>query len=136
MKRVAVFTGFSGSGKTTLVERLIPLLAARYGRVAAIKHTHHAVNDEHRGDSARFAAAGADPVILAGAGDAVTFQLGVAGPRFTWTDPAELVARLDADVVIVEGFKDVDLWPSIALDAAQRMEAAEALAILDRIWRS
>jgi molybdopterin-guanine dinucleotide biosynthesis adapter protein len=136
MTRVAAFSGPSGSGKTTLIERVIPLLIARYGMVGAIKHTHHAINDENRGDTARFGAAGADPVILAGDYEAVSFRHGVPTDRFAWSGPAELVARLATDIVIVEGFKHADLWPRIELDATRRIEAAEAVAILDRIWRS
>src|SRR5215212_9393425 len=62
---VAAFIGASRSGKTTLIAELIGRYVAAGLRVGAIKHTHHALNEENRGDTALFRAAGAEPVILA-----------------------------------------------------------------------
>ena len=113
MKILAV-TGYSNTGKTTLIVELIAHCVARGERVAAIKHTHHEVNDLDRGDTARFRAAGASPVILVGDID----------------DPRQLLARIgDADVVLIEGFKSYYGWPRIDAPAT----LADALAILDRI---
>jgi len=120
--RTLAITGWSDSGKTTLIVELIEHFVARGERVAAIKHTHHEVNDRDEGDTARFRAAGASPVILAGDG--------VASGGITFGDPRELLAHAgDADVLLIEGFKSYDGWPRI--DAAAGL--AEALAILDRI---
>ena len=78
--RVAAVTGLSGSGKTTLIEALIRFYVARGERVAAIKHTHHALNGENRGDTARFLAAGAEPVILAGDREAMIWSAAAVLP--------------------------------------------------------
>src|SRR5438045_969318 len=102
--RVAAITGWSGSGKTTLVVELIARFVARGMRVAAIKHTHHPINYRDQGDTARFRAAGAHPVILAGDGQAVVFAAGAT--RVAYDDPRELLAFVsDADIVLIEGFK-------------------------------
>jgi molybdopterin-guanine dinucleotide biosynthesis adapter protein len=124
MHAVAI-AGWSGTGKTTLIVELIARLIARGMRVAAIKHTHHALNDRNEGDTARFRNAGADPVMLAGDGEAI-----VNGARVTYDDPGELLAHIDdADIVLIEGFKSYHGWPRIEA----RSSADDAMAILDRI---
>ena len=132
---VAAFIGASRSGKTTLLAELIRRYIAAGRRVSAIKHTHHPLNEEDRGDTALFRAAGAEPVILAGDGEAVIFTArGTARIRFT--APADLLAQCDADVVLIEGFKRIADWPRIEVRADARPTADEAASILDRIWRS
>src|SRR5947209_20184023 len=86
---VVALAGPSGSGKTTrLVEAIRANIAA--GRsVGAIKHTHHALNEENRGDTAAFLAAGARPVILAGDGEAVIFD-GATARRLVYAEAADL----------------------------------------------
>lgn len=135
-KRVAAIVGSSGSGKTTLICSLIPRLAADGTRVAVIKHTHHPLNEENRGDTSKFLAAGASPVLLAGRGDAVVFEGGRATGRVSFASPDDVPTLVDADIVLVEGFKEDGSWPRIRIDAANRLDADEALAILDRIWHS
>ena len=112
MPRVAAIAGDSGSGKTTRLVQAIERLVARGQRVAAIKHTHHDLNEENRGDTARFRAAGASPVILAGNGEAVIFDT-TSTRRVAYAEPGDLVALCDTDVVLIEGFKNVTRWPSI-----------------------
>jgi molybdopterin-guanine dinucleotide biosynthesis protein MobB len=59
------FVGPSGSGKTTLLAALIPHLTARGIRVAAVKQTHHVVENDLVGkDSWRLREAGATEVLL------------------------------------------------------------------------
>lgn len=134
--RVAAFTGHSGSGKTTAIATLIAHFVAAGKSVGAIKHTHHPVNDEDRGNTATFRRAGAEPVILAGDGEAVLFA-GQSRTRLTFRDPRELLAHLSAnDIVLVEGFKTLDVWPRVELESNRHHTTDELLAILDRIWRS
>jgi molybdopterin-guanine dinucleotide biosynthesis protein MobB len=134
--RIAAFTGHSGSGKTTAIASLIAHFVAAGESVGAIKHTHHPVNEEDRGNTATFRRAGAEPVILAGDGEAVLFK-GDSRTRFTFRDPRELLAHFrDHDVVLIEGFKTLDVWPRIELESSRRQTTDELLAILDRIWRS
>lgn len=92
----------SGAGKTTLLERLIPALAARGVRCAAVKLTHHDVDPDPEGkDSRRLRDAGAAAAVL-------------GGPRVTSVFVPErrgvaALARLAADaaggtdLVLVEG---------------------------------
>ena len=100
-------------------------------RVAAIKHTHHPLNNERRGDTAAFEAAGANPVIFARDGEAIA-----SGERIRFQSPRELLDHIDADIVFVEGFKQFDVWPRIELDRNRRLSVEEALTILDRMWAS
>jgi molybdopterin-guanine dinucleotide biosynthesis protein B len=132
--RIAAITGLSGSGKTTLIESMIRDATARGIRVAAIKHTHHPVNDERRGDTERFLAAGAEAVILAGDGQAVIFRNGSTA-WMEFHDVDELTQLLDHELILIEGFKSLQRWPRIELDGTRWLSAGEAWAILDRIDR-
>ncbi len=105
--KVQQFVGPSNSGKTTTICGLIRGAAAAGQRVGAIKHTHHPLNDEDRGDTSRFREAGAEPVILAGDGEAVVFR-GNETFRIRFDDPRDLLEVFDGDVVFVEGFKSYD----------------------------
>ena len=126
---MVAFVGLSDSGKTTLIEQLIPRLVARNESVAAIKHTHHEVNDSRAGDTGRFLEAGALPVILAGAGEAIVFA---PDPRrVTFASPHELLRHCAVDIVLVEGFKSFDGWPRI--DAKSVATVEDALTLVDRI---
>ena len=105
--RVQSFAGYSGAGKTTAICELIRAAVARGERAGAIKHTHHPLNHEDRGDTAKFRAAGADPVILAGEREAVVFR-GSSTEQIAFNEPRDLLAQFDGDVVFVEGFKSYD----------------------------
>jgi molybdopterin-guanine dinucleotide biosynthesis adapter protein len=133
--KVAAITGFSGAGKTTLLVQLIERYVVQGLRVGAIKHTHHHLSEENRGDTARFRAAGADPVILAGPGQAVIFaSRGIA--RAAYERPRDLLVHFDHhDIVLVEGFRELGDWPQISISDSARPTVEELAANLDRIWR-
>lgn len=108
-KRVGALTvRISGAGrnvgKTTLATRLISWLSGRGYRVSAVKRTHHAVPPDQPGtDTAQMAEAGAARVAFIGP-DGILERSGPAAL-------GEVLARLggDADVVIVEGYRDESL---------------------------
>jgi molybdopterin-guanine dinucleotide biosynthesis protein B len=129
---VAAISGLSGSGKTTLIVALIGHYLAAGRSVAAIKHTHHPLNEEHRGDTAKFLAAGARPVILANDGEAVLFD--PAPRRIRFSRPGELLEPLGAEIVLVEGFHRFGGWPRMEIRRERRPSLQEAVANLDRIW--
>ena len=133
--KVAAITGFSGAGKTTLLTQLIARYVAEGLRVGAIKHTHHPLNEENRGDTARMRAAGAEPVLLAGVGEAVVFRA-TGTSRVRYGRPRDLLEQFDHDVVLVEGFKELGDWPKIEIRADARPTVEELAANLDRMWRS
>jgi molybdopterin-guanine dinucleotide biosynthesis protein MobB len=116
--RVMAIIGPSRSGKTTVLAGLIRSYVARGERVGAIKHTHHPLNEEDRGDTRVFREAGAEPVILAGDQEAVVFRAGSTS-RITFDAPRELLRMFDTDVVLIEGFKNVDDWPRLTVEEAR-----------------
>lgn len=132
MPRVLAVSGPSGSGKTTLLTALIRHLSQHGARVAAIKHTHHPVNDERRGDTQAFLDAGAVVAILAGDHAATLFTPSSTSPIDTATLSELIPLCADADVIFIEGFKDVPGRPRIDTSLGVPT-VTEALEILDRI---
>jgi phosphoglycolate phosphatase len=110
------FVGYSGSGKTTLILRLISFFREQGEQVAVIKHTHHQANSERRGDTGRFLDAGAAETILASESG---FAAHSSGATFAWSDPRELVGRVRAPRIFLEGFRTTGVWPSILVDRAE-----------------
>ena len=131
---VAALIGDSGAGKSTLIAQLIARYVNEGKRVGAIKHTHHPLNEENRGDTAKFRAAGADPVILAGMREGVVFR-NEGTTRVRYERPRDLLAELgEHDIVLVEGFKETDDWPVVKIAADARPAVDELAANLDKIW--
>lgn len=98
------FAGWSGSGKTTLIERLIPRLVARAGRVSLVKHAHHEFDLDQPGkDSWRHRQAGCTEVLVSSARRwAVMHELRDARELTL----EEALARLSpCDLALVEGYK-------------------------------
>ena len=89
-------------GKTTLAARLINALVTRGWRVAAIKHSHHALPTDRPGS---------DSDVLARAGAAATLYVGADGVVERVPSPqaelSELLARLAGyEIAIIEGYRD------------------------------
>ncbi|HSR40612.1 MAG TPA: molybdopterin-guanine dinucleotide biosynthesis protein B, partial [Longimicrobiales bacterium] len=94
------------SGKTTAVLKLVAELRRRGHRVMTIKHGHDFDLDRRGTDSYRHRVeGGAERVVLAGPG-----QFAILGtwPRGEEEAPSRLAALYlgDADIVVVEGFKN------------------------------
>lgn len=112
--------GFSNSGKTSLAVELVRVFSSRGERVAYVKHTHHVVGSlGDGGDTRRALDAGAALVVIADEEDAVRWLRGGEreGPE-PYDDPSALVASIDADRILVEGWKDLRLWPVILVERA------------------
>ena len=98
------FAGWSGSGKTTLIERLIPVLVARVGRVSLVKHAHHEFDLDQPGkDSWRHRQAGCTEVLVtSGARWALMHELRGAAEL---TLPEALARLSPCALALVEGYK-------------------------------
>ncbi len=95
------FSAYSGVGKTTLIEQLLRLYTARGLRVAVLKHdAHDFIIDQEGKDSRRFTKAGAVMTILSS-----DTQIAVIESRPS--SFPDLLNRIhDADLILVEGYKD------------------------------
>jgi molybdopterin-guanine dinucleotide biosynthesis protein B len=97
--------GYSKSGKTTLLEKMIPILTGKGYSVGVIKHSGHGFSlDQPEKDSQRLGRAGADGVVLVGAG-----QIGFLGKTDEKgdliLDRIEQSFFPDQDILLTEGFK-------------------------------
>jgi molybdopterin-guanine dinucleotide biosynthesis protein B len=100
---VLSFVGRSGTGKTTVIEKLIPLLASKGIRVAAIKHHLSDFEMDREGkDSYRLKLAGAKLAIVVS-----PKKIGLVEDLDRELDLEELLSRHvhDVDLVITEGYK-------------------------------
>lgn len=112
--------GWANAGKTTLIETLLPKLTEKGLKTGVIKHTHHQLQMDREGkDTARYAAAGAQSVIIAA--QEQTFSVEKGEGRLT-----ELLARMQGvDLVLVEGFEKDACLPMIEVwrDQSQQMRS-------------
>ncbi|MEW6221505.1 MAG: molybdopterin-guanine dinucleotide biosynthesis protein B [Thermodesulfobacteriota bacterium] len=111
------FVARSNTGKTTLLEKVIAELTARGLAVGAIKHDAHRFEIDHPGkDSYRLTQAGAATMLITSPARLALVK------RHAVTPPlAELLAHYfsDMDLVLVEGFKRLDL-PKIEVHRRER----------------
>lgn len=112
--KILQVVGFKKSGKTTLVKRWVALAKSRGLRVAVIKHHGHtdplAVPDQ-TADSMQFLAEGADASLVSGGG---AVQLQLAEDHYPFETLLELSLFSKPDVVLIEGFKQLD-YPKVVL---------------------
>jgi molybdopterin-guanine dinucleotide biosynthesis protein B len=103
--KVVGVVGYRDSGKTTLIRALAQALTAREHQVAVVKHTLHHID-----------LAGKDTATLLEAAGQVAIISAEASGVF-WRKPMSLediLAYLDVDIVLVEGFKGEKTYPKIA----------------------
>jgi len=115
--------GFSGSGKTSSIVLASLKLKSLGFRVAVIKHTHHDVDSPHR-DSWRFVEEGlADySVVFKGSGERVAIIMRDRSLSDVINNLASSV-----DVVLIEGFKDLDLGFKVESSMKTVEELAEII---------
>lgn len=113
------FSAYSGTGKTTLLRQIIPALKQRGLRISVIKHAHHDFDLDFPGkDSYELRKSGADQTVICTM-TRMAMITEFAGPADE-PELQQLVASLDtsrADIVLVEGYKDVR-FPKIELHRA------------------
>ena len=103
---VAFVASVSGAGKTTLMEAVIKRLKAKDLRVGAVKHSNHAARVDRPGsDSWRFGEAGSEVTVLAALGT-LTVMRKRRGDELV---EVLLEASRDTDIVLVEGFREMNL---------------------------
>jgi molybdopterin-guanine dinucleotide biosynthesis protein MobB len=113
------FSAYSGTGKTTLLRQIIPALKQRGLRVSVIKHAHHDFDLDFPGkDSYELRKSGADQTVIC------TMTRMAMITEFAHPDEEpdlqQIIASLDssrADIVLVEGYKDIR-FPKIELHRA------------------
>lgn len=105
MKKVVGIVGYKNSGKTTLTHALAQELASRERTVAVIKHTSHRVDVAEKDTATLLEAAGQVAIMSDG-------MTGIFRKRAMSLE--DILAYLDADVVLVEGFKGEKTFPKIA----------------------
>lgn len=105
MQHIVGIVGYKNSGKTTLTRKLAQVLTERGYTVAVVKHTaHHALD-----------LPGKDTAILG----AVAEQVAIISPEESslfWKRALgldEIIAHLQADFILVEGFKRMKTYPKI-----------------------
>ncbi len=101
--RVIGITGRKNAGKTGLIERLVAELVRQGRDVGTVKHAHHEAEVDVPGtDSWRHRQAGARQVALVGARRTALFEelRGAPAPGL-----GAVLARMDAEIVLVEGWK-------------------------------
>lgn len=136
MRQVVGIIGYQNSGKTTLVRALARELASRGHEVAVVKHLSHPLD-----------LPGKDTTVLG----EVAGQVGFIAPRTSgifWNRALsleDLIPYLEADLVLVEGFKrertfpkivclrgepdDRELFDGLAICAVEPIEQVEALDV-------
>lgn len=109
------FAAYSNSGKTTLLRKLIPRLSSRGTRCALVKHAHHEFDIDYPGkDSYELRKAGAGQVLV-GSGERWAMVVEThSGRDPELTDFLSRIDRSAADLILVEGFRDL-AFPKVAI---------------------
>jgi len=105
MSKIVGIVGYKNSGKTTLTHGLAQELTGRGRVVAVVKHTSHRVD-----------VAGKDTAVLGTSAGQVAIISSRESALF-WNRPLSLeqiISHLEADVILVEGFKAERGFPKIA----------------------
>ncbi len=124
---LVTIVGKSGAGKTTLIEKLVPEFKRRSLRVAVIKHHAHRTPIDTSGkDSARYALAGADTVVVVSPVEIAQFER--VARELTL---GEIAARIqNVDLILTEGFKRE---PALKVEVSRAELSTELLAGEDEL---
>lgn len=115
MNRPVAFIGASGSGKTSLLVELIRYYSGKGISTGAIKHGHH---EPHRGssDTNSFLEAGALQAIYAAGDQFWIFSSNPLPQEGRFLSPDELPSLMNADRILIEGFKNHTTWPRMLVE--------------------
>lgn len=119
---VVAVSGPSKSGKTTLVEALIRELSSRGLRVLAVKHGRHFEFDVEGKDSWRMWNAGAETAMISDKFTAIMLRRELSLEK--------IGEFIKADVVIAEGFKNLNIR-KIVIESKEKIDVSgEIIAVL------
>jgi len=122
-----MISGYSNSGKTMVVRNLIARFTAKGVRTAVIKHAHEGYDVDVPGkDSWHFFNEGADEVVVAG--QKSYFRHCRVEQEPTLYSMLSLIK--DADIIIVEGFKD---YPGPKVHVYRDGYSSGRLALTDEV---
>jgi molybdopterin-guanine dinucleotide biosynthesis protein B len=105
MSLIISIVGYSNSGKTRLLEKMIPILKAKGYSLGVIKKTgEEFLLDQPGKDTYKFGQAGADGVVLSGAGH-IAFFGQMDDSENSILDRIEQSFFSEQDIILTEGFK-------------------------------
>lgn len=113
--------GKKDSGKTSAIEKAVKELKKSNLRVAVIKHSHHEIDVEGK-DTFKFWEAGADIVTFHDS-KCVTFH----------KCDLNMVYLLPVDVILIEGFKELDLGKKIEIKEPTEIDSVSRLIVEEAI---
>jgi len=102
--------GKKDSGKTSSIEKAVKKLKERNYTVAVIKHSHHEIDLQGK-DTFRFWNAGADIVIFNDSKCVAFYKCNL-----------DLIFLLPVDVVIIEGYKELNLGKKIEINSPSEID--------------
>ncbi len=124
MPYLFAISGYKHTGKTTLITKLLPILTDRGYKVAVIKHDGHEFEGDVPGtDTYKHFQAGAYGTAVFSQGKVLIHK------RETGVDEKMLIhAFPEADIILLEGFKESDYPKYVCNYPAEEVIAPEILA--------
>lgn len=120
MRCVIQVIGPSDSGKTSAIVMALKMLRERGVSATVVKHTHHEIDTPHK-DSWRFINEGMaeSAIVIKGSGEAVLMIMRNLSVR-------EAMDLAPSELIIVEGFKDLELGERVTLPSSRSLEEVAA----------
>ena len=102
--------GKKDSGKTTSIEKAVKRLKEKNYSIAVVKHSHHEIDLQGK-DTYKFWNAGADIVIFNDSKCVAFYRCNL-----------DLIFLLPVDVVIIEGYKELNLGKKIEINSPSEID--------------
>ena len=102
--------GKKDTGKTSSIERAVKILKEKKYSVAVVKHSHHEIDVQGK-DTYKFWSAGADIVFFNDSKCVAFYKCNL-----------DLIFLLPVEVVIIEGYKELNLGKKIEINSPSEIE--------------